>query len=343
MSYIRIEHVTKSYHNQPVLKDIHFTMEEGEFLTLLGPSGCGKSTLLRAIAGLNEIDGGSIVIGGRDITGLPPKKRDVGMVFQSYALFPNLTVFDNIAYGLKMEKMKRSEYAPLVEEMIDLIDLKGKENRYPAQLSGGQQQRVALARSLVKRPKVLLLDEPLSALDAQIRRSLRTQLVEIQKKLKTTTIFVTHDQEEALTISDRIIVMNHGTIEQEGTPEEIYTEPASEFVVRFIGSYNVWDRPELVAGGFQPVPAGEVFAVRPESIRVQPEEEAVDDGNGVGTIAGTGSVEQVTVLGNILRFTVNMSGMKVTVDRLHERENLRIGAGERVRLSIPAGECRVLR
>ncbi|WP_223067516.1 ABC transporter ATP-binding protein [Paenibacillus caui] len=338
MSYVRIENINKSYQQQKVLNDISFSIEEGQFLTLLGPSGCGKSTLLRAIAGLNEIDSGSISVGDRNITALPSKERQIGMVFQSYALFPNMTVFENIAFGLKMDKMKKSEYTPLVEEMIALIDLKGKENRYPAQLSGGQQQRVALARSLVKRPKVLLLDEPLSALDAQIRRSLRTEIRLLQKRLKMTTIFVTHDQEEALTVSDRIIIMNQGRIEQEGSPEDIYTHPASEFVARFIGSYNVLKRSDI---GLDSLPDTELFAVRPEVISIAPLAEAPVAELGTATIEG--KVEQLYILGNVIRFTVSAGGLDILVDALNNSTVHRIQEGMDVRLFLPADKCEPLR
>ena len=237
MSYVTIDQVTKGYENQVVLNDISLTLKKGEFATLLGQSGCGKSTLLRSIAGLEDVDVGRILIDGKDITNLSPRQREVGMVFQSYALFPNMSVFDNIAYGLKMKKVKNIKSK--VKKMIDMVDLIGKEESYPHQLSGGQQQRVALARALVMEPKVLLLDEPLSALDAKIRKSLQKELKRIQKELDITTIFVTHDQEEAMTMSDRIFVMNKGQVVQSGSPSEIYTSPVNTFVAKFIGNYNV--------------------------------------------------------------------------------------------------------
>jgi putative spermidine/putrescine transport system ATP-binding protein len=341
MSYVRIEDITKTYQQNTVLQAISFTIEEGEFLTLLGPSGCGKSTLLRAIAGLNDIDSGKIIVSGRDITALSPKDRQVGMVFQSYALFPNMTVFENIAFGLKMEKMKKAEYTPLVEQMIEVIELKGKENQYPAQLSGGQQQRVALARSLVKRPKVLLLDEPLSALDAKIRRSLRNEIRQIQKRLNITTVFVTHDQEEALTVSDRIIVMNHGYIEQEGTPEQIYTSPKTEFVASFIGSYNVWNAQDMQRAGLMPVPEGQLIAVRPEVISIFPETEAI--GDTTGCIVAAGKVKQSAILGNVMRYLVDINGLDATVDVLHDSDIHRIQEEMAVRLSIPIDKCKPLK
>lgn len=340
MSFVEIRNVTKLYGKTKVLDEISLSIEEGEFITLLGPSGCGKSTLLRAIAGLNDIDGGTISIGGRDITNLPPRNRNVGMVFQSYALFPNMTVFDNIAFGLKMDGLSKREIAPLVEDMMGIIDMKGKENRYPSQLSGGQQQRVALARSLVKKPTVLLLDEPLSALDAKIRRTLRNEIRQIQKRLNMTTIFVTHDQEEALTISDRIYVMNQGIIEQSGTPHDIYTTPRTEFVAKFIGNYNVWSREDLRGVPLSGVPdQGEMFAVRPEAIRI-----ATDPHRFVGEEGSKaeGEIKGITILGNIIRFEVKISGLSVNVDALHEQSVQSFNIGSRVVIFIPRDEWKSL-
>lgn len=340
MSFVQIRDVTKSFNRNPVLDKVSLSIEQGEFVTLLGPSGCGKSTLLRAIAGLNPIDEGTIEVGGRDITFLPPKRRNVGMVFQSYALFPNMNVFDNIAFGLKMMGLKKKEIRPMVEEMLSIIDLRGKEDRYPNQLSGGQQQRVALARSLIKKPSVLLLDEPLSALDAKIRRSLRGEIRRIQQRLNMTTIFVTHDQEEALTVSDRIFVMNHGRIEQVGSPNEIYTEPASEYVARFIGNYNVWSRDQLQGRAIRGMPEqGGMFAVRPEAIRMAAAtaEEAPD------AIVAEGTVSQVSILGNVLRFEVNVSGLPVTVDMLSGHSIDHWPAGAPVKLSISRDEWKSIR
>lgn len=341
MSFVEIVNVTKSYHRQTVLKQVSLSIEEGEFVTLLGPSGCGKSTLLRAIAGLNDIDSGSIVVGGKDITHLPPKKRQVGMVFQSYALFPNMTVYQNIAFGLKMDKLSPKEIRPLVEEMIQLMDLKGKENSYPHELSGGQQQRVALARSLVKQPKILLLDEPLSALDAKIRRNLRAEIKQIQRRLKMTTIFVTHDQEEALTLSDRIFVMSQGTIEQEGTPHDIYTSPKTEFVARFIGHYNVWSREDLQKGRFENVPdEGDLFAVRPESIRMVPLGSASPE---PGSVTASGTIAMITILGNVIRYEVDVSGLAVSVDKLYETDLPWAKTGTHVTIIIPGSELKPVR
>lgn len=239
MSYLTVTELNKSYGATTVFQDIEFSADEGELVTLLGPSGCGKSTLLRCIAGLTSVDHGRILLNGEDIVPVTPQKRAIGMVFQSYALFPNMTVERNVAFGLKMQKLPATEIQQRVAEVLDLVELKDFARRYPHQLSGGQCQRVALARSLVTRPRLLLLDEPLSALDARIRRHLRDQIRRIQQELNLTTLFVTHDQEEALTLSDRIVLMNKGKIVQSGNAEALYTQPADLFAAGFMGNYNL--------------------------------------------------------------------------------------------------------
>ncbi|GAA4131996.1 putative 2-aminoethylphosphonate ABC transporter ATP-binding protein [Aminobacter aganoensis] len=237
-AYLNISNVWKAFGEFHALKDISLDIREGEFVCFLGPSGCGKTTLLRAIAGLDLQTRGSIHQGGRDVSTLPPSKRDYGIVFQSYALFPNLTIAKNIAFGLENTKRPRAEIASRVTELLKLVGLPDQGNKYPAQLSGGQQQRIALARAIAISPGLLLLDEPLSALDAKVRTHLRHEIKELQRKLGVTTIMVTHDQEEALSMADRIVVMNHGVIEQIGTPTEIYRHPATLFVADFIGEAN---------------------------------------------------------------------------------------------------------
>lgn len=229
MSYLNIRGLHKSYGATPIFTDINIEIGQGQFITLLGPSGCGKSTLLRCIAGLTAVDGGQILLDGEDLVPMPPQKRGIGMVFQSYALFPNMTVQQNVAFGLRMQKVPGAEASKRVAEVLELVELSDYANRYPQQLSGGQCQRVALARSLVTRPRLLLLDEPLSALDARIRKHLREQIRAIQRELGLTTIFVTHDQEEALVLSDRIVLMNGGQIVQSGDAETLYTAPADAF------------------------------------------------------------------------------------------------------------------
>ena len=244
--YLRIEHLTKNFGAFTALKDISLEIYEGEFVCFLGPSGCGKTTLLRAIAGLDIQTSGRIEQAGKDISALPPSERDFGIVFQSYALFPNLTVAKNIAYGLENRKVAKAAVQSRVTELLELVGLPDQGAKYPAQLSGGQQQRIALARAIATSPGLLLLDEPLSALDAKVRVHLRHEVKELQRRLGITTVMVTHDQEEALTMADRIVVMNHGVIEQIGTPLEIYREPATAFVADFIGTMNFL--PGTVAG-----------------------------------------------------------------------------------------------
>ena len=238
MSYLSISHVTKQFGDTVVVDDFNLDIEKGEFVSFLGPSGCGKTTTLRMVAGFEIPTLGRITLDGADITEMAPNQRNVGMIFQSYALFPNMTVAQNIGFGLSVRKEPKSMISQRVEEMISLINLEKHAHKYPYQLSGGQQQRVSLARALAIHPQVLLLDEPLSALDAKIRVSLRSEIRSIQKKLGITAIFVTHDQEEALSISDRIVVMNMGEMEQVGTPFEIYNFPTTVFSANFVGMLN---------------------------------------------------------------------------------------------------------
>lgn len=238
---VEIEGVNKIYGSNPVVRDLNLTVDEGEFLTLLGSSGCGKTTTLRMIAGFEEPTTGTITVEGEKVEDKEPFERNVNTVFQSYALFPHMTIFDNIAYGLKMKKVPKAEIKERVLEMMDLVQLNGFEKRYPSQLSGGQKQRVAIARALINRPKVLLLDEPLGALDLKLRKQMQLELKRLQKKLNITFIYVTHDQEEALTMSDRIAVMHDGVIDQLATPTEIYEHPTTKFVATFIGETNIYD------------------------------------------------------------------------------------------------------
>ena len=238
MSYLSLENVVKTFNKTEVVKKLSLEIEKGELMSFLGPSGCGKTTTLNMIAGFLEVDGGKIEVDGKPVHLLPPNKREMGMVFQNYALFPHMTVFDNVAYGLKLRKVAKSEINKRVLEALEMVRLAGYEKRYPKELSGGQQQRVSLARALVIKPKVLLLDEPLSNLDAKLRQEMREEIVDIQKKVGITTIFVTHDQEEALAISDRIAVMYEGRIEQVDEPAAIYNHPETDFVSQFIGEVN---------------------------------------------------------------------------------------------------------
>lgn len=265
---LKISNVSKVFEKNAALNHVNLDIQAGEFICLLGPSGCGKSTLLRIIAGLEKPSEGKVYIGDRDVTNLPPSRRNFGIMFQSYALFPNLSAFENVAYGLRNMKMKQKAIDERVNRLFDMIKLSGAKNRLPAQLSGGEQQRVALARALATEPDFLLLDEPLSALDAKVRMSLRKEICNIQKELKLTTIMVTHDQDEALTMADRIIVMNKAVIMQSGTPEEIYEKPENAFVADFIGSINFIDKKKSKAYGFND--KGET-AIRPEKIEITKE------------------------------------------------------------------------
>ena len=301
-SYLQLEGVAKQFGSFTALQGVDLQIAPGEFVCFLGPSGCGKTTLLRIIAGLEAHSAGRILQAGRDISTLPPAQRDYGIVFQSYALFPNLSVADNVAYGLVNRQRPRAEIRARVAELLGLVGLPGSEAKVPAQLSGGQQQRVALARALATSPGLLLLDEPLSALDAIVRVHLRQEIKSLQRRLGVTTIMVTHDQEEALSVADRIVVMNHGRIEQVGTPIQIYREPASAFVADFVGRVNALPA-RLEAGGVQlggthfdcphPGPTGRDVTVylRPEDVLARPL--AAGDSN-----VFEGCIEKIEFLGS---------------------------------------------
>ena len=289
---ISVEHVCKRYGNFVAVEDVSFEIRRGEFFSMLGPSGCGKTTMLRMIAGFEDVTSGSLKLDGVDVVGVPPYRRAVNTVFQNYALFPHLSVFDNVAFGPRIRQLDRPQLERRVREMLDVVRLGDFADRMPSQLSGGQRQRVALARALVNNPSALLLDEPLSALDAELRRQMQIELKRIQRDVGITFVFVTHDQEEALTMSDRIAVMSKGRLEQVGTPEEIYDEPSSAFVARFIGSANlipvVVERTvhgratlrlpggrlgEAATGGRSFAPgAPAVLMIRPERLEVGPSE-----------------------------------------------------------------------
>ena len=309
MSYLKIENVTKKYGVHTVLRNIGLEVKKGEFLCILGPSGCGKTTLLRVLAGLENIETGRVVINGRDVTAAPPAKRNFGIVFQSYALFPNLTVFQNIAYGLSRKKFTKDQIRTKVDEVIKTVNLNGHENKRPQQLSGGQQQRVALARAIVLDPEFLLLDEPLSALDAKVRVRLRREIKNLQKRLGITTIMVTHDQEEALSMADRIVVMNNAVIEQVGSPEEIYETPKTNFVADFIGTVNFIDG---------------VNAIRPENVSLD--------------ISGdiSGKITDMEYRGAFYRLFVDSKRGLLTVDvKADARKRINFENGLNVFLNIP--------
>jgi putative spermidine/putrescine transport system ATP-binding protein len=307
MAYIELEHIQKSFDGQSVLGPVSLSVEKGAFMTLLGPSGCGKTTLLRALAGLTRVDDGRILIRGEDLTYAEPKKRSISMIFQQYSLFPTMTVYRNVAFGLKMQKIAKPEIDRRVHEALEMVDLLGSEKKYPSQLSGGEQQRVALARAIVTKAQILLLDEPFSAIDAKLRKALQIKIREIHQELGLTTIFVTHDQEEAMRMSDRICLINHGQVEQEGTPTDLYLNPATPFVAGFIGHYNIYHRGQTT------------WAIRPEAITMSrvPWENPED-----AFACCSGKIRQVIPQGNIIRYMVETDGGAMDVDMLFEAQNI---------------------
>jgi putative spermidine/putrescine transport system ATP-binding protein len=320
MPFLEISDLQKHYGANHVVRDFSLDIDKGEFVSFLGPSGCGKTTTLRMVAGFETPSEGRIRIDGRDVVNLKPNQRNIGMVFQAYALFPNLTVAQNVAFGLKVAGASRAERDARVAEMLKLIGLPDLGERYPFQLSGGQQQRVALARALAVRPKVLLLDEPLSALDAKIRVSLREEIRAIQKELGITTIYVTHDQEEALSMSDRIVVMNAGVAEQVGDPFEIYNRPATPFVASFVGTLNVLEALVVdaasgeVAVEGQPVALGRPLAAAPGSrisLALRPQALAL---GADGEAALHGTVRDVSFLGSVVRIRVGLGAQALVLD-----------------------------
>jgi iron(III) transport system ATP-binding protein len=345
-SYLSVERVTKAFGAFTALREVSLDINRGEFVCFLGPSGCGKTTLLRAIAGLDPQSSGVIRQGGRDVSSLPPSARDFGIVFQSYALFPNLTTFDNVAYGLRSRGQSRAEIIRRVAELLELVGLPTQAAKYPAQLSGGQQQRVALARALATSPGLLLLDEPLSALDARVRAHLRQEIRALQRRLDVTTIMVTHDQEEALTMADRIVVMNQGVIEQVGTPVEIYRKPATAFVADFVGAMNFL--PATVAGdgrvdlgnltldcaavAAMPKGTSVQVCIRPEDVQVR--------GIGADTANVTEArLEDMEFLGSFFRATLMpATGDTVTVQGDFSINLVRdhgLAPGQTIRIALP--------
>ena len=328
MSYIEFQDINKYFGQNHVLKGIDLSIEKGELLTLLGSSGCGKSTLLRCLAGLEPVQEGKIYLDGTDITNLDARKREIGMVFQQYSLFPNMTVEQNLAFGLKRKKTDRAEIGAEVEKALDMVGLLDKRESYPTQLSGGQQQRVALARAIVMKPKVLLLDEPLSAIDAKLRKSLQIEIRRIQKELNMTTVFVTHDQDEAMVMSDRICLLNQGQIEQSGTPVEIYTAPKTRFAASFIGSYNVFTPNEytMLTAGKEKTETS--VAIRPETIAIAKEKPGRDH-----CLEVYGTIQESITRGNVLRYTVDVNGVKLQADTLFRSFSI-FQTGERVYAAV---------
>jgi spermidine/putrescine ABC transporter ATP-binding subunit len=329
VSVVEVEHVRKFYDKVPALDDVSLTFGEGEFFGLLGPSGSGKTTLLRSIAGFVEPDSGDIRIDGRQVGDTPVHRREIGMVFQNYALFPHMTVFDNVGFGLSVRGLAGGEIKSRVLAMLDLVRLSGLEQRRPRQLSGGQQQRVALARAVVTRPRVLLLDEPLGALDKRLRQQMQIELKQIQREIGITTVFVTHDQEEALTLSDRIAIFNEGRVVQVGAPHAVYERPQTVFAAHFLGDANFFrgrsagsqqdlGRIELEGGGVvytrDPLPArgAEVtIAVRPEKLLVRSAQDAIPESHAENLL--TGSVLQAVYSGNSITYRVRCGATEMTV------------------------------
>ena len=326
MAFLDIEHLEKSFGPNHVVKDFNLGIDKGEFISLLGPSGCGKTTVLRMVAGFETPSSGAIRLDGKDLVGLKPNQRNIGMMFQAYALFPNLTVAQNVGFGLKIAGKNRADIDVRVAEMLKLIGLPTLADRYPFQLSGGQQQRVALARALAVQPRVLLLDEPLSALDAKIRVSLREEMRSIQKKMGITTIFVTHDQEEALSMSDRVVVMHQGIADQVGTPFEIYNRPTTRFVAEFVGTLSLFEaRVTDAAKGIAEMAGTKVAGLSlPSStadgatISLGLRPEAVSLKKDRGDVTLTGTIADVDFLGSVLRIKVKAGNETIAFDTFND-------------------------
>jgi putative spermidine/putrescine transport system ATP-binding protein len=351
MTFLELTAVKKHFGDFTAVEDFNLAADRGEFVSFLGPSGCGKTTTLRMIAGFEQPTDGTIVVDGTDITRRPPNRRNVGMVFQSYALFPNMSVADNIGFGLRVRKTPRDAARRKVGELLELIHLPEKGDRFPWQLSGGQQQRVALARALAIEPQVLLLDEPLSALDAKIRVVLRKEIRTIQRQLGITTVYVTHDQEEALSLSDRVVVMNEGRIEQIGTPADIYNFPATPFVASFVGTLNLIEAKVIEAAtGRLSVAGQEVRSAKPiteardgatVTIAIRPESVELGEGGGANILRGP--VEDVSFLGSIVRTRIGLDGgASLSLDTFNDPHLTPPTVGDTVTTSFPPEACLVI-
>jgi putative spermidine/putrescine transport system ATP-binding protein len=349
MGFLDLTDVQKRFGTTTAVEDFNLSAEKGEFVSFLGPSGCGKTTTLRMIAGFEQPTQGRIEIDGRDVTYLAPNRRNVGMVFQSYALFPNMTVADNVAFGLKVRKRPKDQIRKRVAELLEVVNLPDKGSRFPFQLSGGQQQRVALARALAFEPTVLLLDEPLSALDAKIRVALRLEIRSIQRQLGITTVYVTHDQEEALSLSDRVVVMSEGRIEQIGPPAEIYNFPATPFVASFVGTLNLLPANVIdAAAGRIAVQGQEIRGSGPTegsgsaTVALRPEAVRLGDGGGANRLRGT--VEDVSFLGSIVRTRVRLGdGATLSFDQFNDPALAAPPVGDTVTVSFPVEATLVLK
>lgn len=345
---LSISEVTKSFGAMTALDSVSLTVEDGEFVTILGPSGSGKTTLLKSIAGFEPADSGDIRLNDESITGRPARHRNIGMVFQNYALFPHLTVAQNVAFPLQMRHVTREEIDRQVQEYLTLVELQHLGHRFPKQLSGGQQQRVALARALVFQPRILLLDEPFGALDRKLRESLQVEIRRLQKKLRLTTVFITHDQEEALLMSDRIAVMNAGRIEQVDVPSEVYFRPATRFVAEFVGESNIMQcsqsGPSLDLAGFnsaimndRPSDKAGYALVRPESVRLGKAAMALP-------FKATGKIDEILSLGGAVKVRLITEGGGEFLARvpLSKSEHLEFGEGDTVPLGFALGDVHLL-
>lgn len=350
MAYLELKNVQKCFGNVKAVHDFTLDIDKGTLVSFLGPSGCGKTTTLRMIAGFEQPDEGTIQLDGTDITTVNPNQRDIGMVFQSYALFPNMNVQQNVAFGLKIKKLSKSEIEKRVDEVLEMVRLKDTAKRFPHQLSGGQQQRIALARALAVRPRVLLLDEPLSALDAEVRVALRGEIRRIQSDLAITTVYVTHDQEEALSISDKVVVMDNGIIQQVGTPQEIYRAPQTRFVATFIGTANqffgtVSSENTVLSNGLTITTRkltdfgkgqSVVVLVRPELISISNEKPSAKNTNIL-----EGIVETITFHGAVTRLGVHANQQNVVADiTMNSSES--ISLNQKVWLSFKPDVCKVM-
>jgi len=350
MSYLELRNVFKTFANVTAVRDFTLDIDKGTLVSFLGPSGCGKTTTLRMIAGFETPDSGTIKLDSGDITQVVPNKRDIGMVFQAYALFPNMTVRQNVAFGLKMKNTPKEQMDKRIDEVLEMVRLADTAKRYPHQLSGGQQQRIALARALAVQPRVLLLDEPLSALDAEVRVALRGEIRRIQSELAITTVYVTHDQEEALSISDKVVVMEGGVIQQVGTPEEIYRAPQTRFVATFIGTANQFfgkvqdkqhvlvDELSLEVENLEGCATGQqvVVLVRPEYIQVTTQK---PERSGCNIVSGV--VETITFHGAVTRLGVNANNQRIVAD-INVSETGPIGLNQKVWLLFGSNACKVM-
>lgn len=338
--FLNLKHLYKYFGDVTAVDNISVQIRKGELVSFIGPSGCGKTTLLRTIGGFHEQDAGEIILDGNRIDPLPPEKRSTGMVFQNYALFPHMSVYHNVEYGLKMKKLSKSERKERIQQALSQVQLEGYSNRKPSELSGGQQQRVAIARCLVLQPKVLLLDEPLSNLDAKLRMIMREEIRRLKEELNLTVIFVTHDQEEALSISDRVIVLNEGVIQQSGAPDDIYNQPRNPFVANFVGHSNILEGSTQTEGqttffkstSFQFEVTGEDVSQNQDNstVVIRPERIVINENSTL-----QGQISKIVYNGNFIRYFVDLNSTEILVDQFNVDQTHRYHKGDRVGLEFP--------